>query len=82
MEIPWGALVTLSIWAVGMTVGGIIWATTITVTLDFMKKAMDELSKAHVLYATRIELAEKFSLMQLQLDKQWALIDGLQNSKK
>ena len=82
MEVPWGALVPLLIWVVAMTIGGVVWATTVTVTLDFMKKTMEDLNRANTLYATKVELASHIAIIRAQVEKQWEKIDKMQEEIK
>lgn len=79
VEIPWGALAALAIYIVGSTVGFIWWMATITVTMQYMKEALDRMVKDQNNYATKLELAEKIVGITLRLDKAWDKIDVLNN---
>lgn len=66
---------SLLIYIIVSTVGFIWWMATITVTMQYMKEAIDKMSKDQNNYATKLELAEKIVGITLRLDKAWDKID-------
>jgi hypothetical protein len=83
MNVPWEAVVALLIYAIGSTIGFIWWMATQTITLQFMEKAITKMSaaieRAEATYATKIELAEKFVVVNKSLDEAWAKLDHITN---
>lgn len=81
MNIPWEAIVAVVIYIIGSTIGFIWWMATITITMQFMKESLEKMTKAiekaDAIYATKVEMTEKFTAVNLSLDKAWLKIDHL-----
>ncbi len=84
MIIPWEALIALLIYIIGSTLGFVWWMATQTIKLEFALTALDviktSLSMAEATYAKKVEIAEKFAIMDRAIEKQWDEIDKLRDN--
>lgn len=85
MNIPWGAIATLAIYIIGSTIGFVWWMSRITVTLEFMSKGLDSMSKnmssMDALYVRKEDIIRELALHEKRLDTLWTKMDNLKNKE-
>ncbi len=83
MNVPWEALIALLIYIIGSTLGFVWWMATQTIKLEFALTALDviktSLSIAEATYAKKVEIAERFAIIDKALEKSWDEIDKIRD---
>lgn len=77
MNIPWEALITISLYILGSTVGFIWWMATVTEKLNMALIKLKEMNDANVLYARKEDVARELAVMERQLETMWDKLDKL-----
>lgn len=62
MQIPWEAIVSLSLYIIGSTIGFVWWMATITQQIKTLTDVVKEMSVANGLYAKKEDVLENLEL--------------------
>lgn len=81
MQVPWEAIVAVILWILGTTFGFVWWMATQTMTLQFVKQALDEalleIKKFDVSYAKTKDLDR----LDSKVNAAWTAIEKLKDEK-
>jgi len=78
LNVPWEAIVAVSIYIVGSTVGFIWWMATITITVQVIREDLKKIIDNNALFATKVEVAR----VEQKVDKSWEKIDYIITHQK
>ncbi len=77
MQIPWEAIVTLSLYIIGSTIGFVWWMATITEQLKSLKDLVKAIIDNNMLYARKEDIAREFGVFEKQIEAMWIRVDKL-----
>lgn len=77
MNIPWGALVTLTLYVIGSTIGFVWWMATVTEKLNTAISKLKEMNDSNHAYARKEDVARELGVIENNQEKMWEKLDKL-----
>lgn len=77
MQIPWEAIISLSLYIIGSTIGFVWWMATITQQIKTLTDVVKEISVTNGLYAKKEDVARELGVIENNQEKMWDKIDKL-----